>query len=425
MRSYSAVVGRAPGRWIQTPFAVCCRSAHAGGGGRPRSSSPSPPAASVTWRIENPLATARSLDGARRPAGAVFGAGRGAHRSASSTSRRETALHAGLRRRRARPSPRARAARATDGGGGAPPPPACARAATRAHPGRGAVRGVELPLRRTCLCARDSRGRHSRAGSPRRASRRRRSAPRARARPRSLRRRRGTPRSPPSPSRTPRACDARSIAPRAAPRPREATAAHEGGAGMRRRADLEVRRARARERAAAEEGAAQVGAAAARRARRRARRALERRVVGVRARPPRRGRRGCASVAFDVQLVAGLALERVAPVGADLRGDAQLARSANARRATGESARSRWNATAPRPRRCTVPAVWKSAESSASRSHRRVGAIAASSARTSSASEAAAHSRTPSSARRRRLSATPGGAVAADPVAPPRPGDTA
>ena len=33
---------RAPGRWIQTPFAVWSRSAHSGGGGRPRSSSPSP-----------------------------------------------------------------------------------------------------------------------------------------------------------------------------------------------------------------------------------------------------------------------------------------------------------------------------------------------------------------------------------------------
>ena len=40
--SYSSWWARAPGRWIQTPFAVWSRSAHSGGGGRPRSSSPSP-----------------------------------------------------------------------------------------------------------------------------------------------------------------------------------------------------------------------------------------------------------------------------------------------------------------------------------------------------------------------------------------------
>src|SRR3990172_5853760 len=54
-------------------------------------------------------------------------------------------------------------------------------------------------------------------------------------------------------------------------------------------------------------------------------------------------------------------------------------RSENARRATAELPRSRWSATSPRPRRCKLPAVWKRADTSASRSQSRFGAIAASS----------------------------------------------
>src|SRR5215213_6974697 len=61
-------------------------------------------------------------------------------------------------------------------------------------------------------------------------------------------------------------------------------------------------------------------------------------------------------------------------------------RSANARRATAGVATSSWRAIAPRPCRCTLPAEWKSAETSASRQHPRRGAIAASSARRSSES---------------------------------------
>src|SRR5206468_1660568 len=60
--------------------------------------------------------------------------------------------------------------------------------------------------------------------------------------------------------------------------------------------------------------------------------------------------------------------------------------SAKARRATVELETSRWTSTLPRPRRCARPATWKSPEISASRSHSRAGAIAASSSRKSSES---------------------------------------
>src|SRR5262245_56984794 len=58
----------------------------------------------------------------------------------------------------------------------------------------------------------------------------------------------------------------------------------------------------------------------------------------------------------------------------------------NARRATAELATSRTTETRPRPWIRSAPAVWKSADSSASRSHSRRGAIAASSFRRSSLS---------------------------------------
>src|SRR5262249_58852826 len=61
-------------------------------------------------------------------------------------------------------------------------------------------------------------------------------------------------------------------------------------------------------------------------------------------------------------------------------------RSANARLAAAELARSRWTAT-PLPRRCHAPEVWKSAETSACRQQRLAGAICASSSRRSSESD--------------------------------------
>src|SRR5215218_11477705 len=61
-------------------------------------------------------------------------------------------------------------------------------------------------------------------------------------------------------------------------------------------------------------------------------------------------------------------------------------RSENARRATADVARSRWSATRLRPRRWTLPAEWKSAETSARRQQPRAGSIDASSERSSSES---------------------------------------
>ena len=59
--SYSSWWARAPGRWIQTPLALWSRCAHSGGGGRPRSSSPSPllflrleSASADPWTARNP-----------------------------------------------------------------------------------------------------------------------------------------------------------------------------------------------------------------------------------------------------------------------------------------------------------------------------------------------------------------------------------
>ena len=150
-------------------------------------------------------------------------------------------------------------------------------------------------------------------------------------------------------------------------------APQELGAVGRRRPQLEVRRARARQRAAAEQRAAQVGGAAARPRDDAPRRPLERRAAGVEhaglAQHLERPR-----VAADVQLVARRAVEGAAAVRADL-GLRRRARAA-ARTPAGPRpglARSRWSAISPRPRRCTAPAEWKSAESSASRSQPRSG----------------------------------------------------
>ena len=169
--------------------------------------------------------------------------------------------------------------------------------------------------------------------------------------------------------------------------PRRRRAGEELGALARRRPDLEMRRAGPRERAGAEERAAQVGAAAARRATRRARRPLERRERRGQSTPASFSVSQRARVAGDVHLVAGRPLERVLPVGADLRVDAELAQEAEGAARDRVRATSRWTATSPRPRTCKLPAVWKSAESSASRSQSRRGAIAASSSRSSSDSD--------------------------------------
>ena len=128
-------------------------------------------------------------------------------------------------------------------------------------------------------------------------------------------------------------------------------------------------RRRPRRSASAPRGAGSAGPSATRRrgtrregrrrgstdARRRAGRPLEQ-AGGRRPRTP-----ACASVSsvsvrpLDVQLVARRAVERAATVGADLGRDAEVGEQRNARRASAEDARSRWNETAPRPRRCTAP----------------------------------------------------------------------
>ena len=97
-------------------------------------------------------------------------------------------------------------------------------------------------------------------------------------------------------------------------------------------------------------------------------------------------------------------------------GSPQSRSSANARRATAPLATSRCSAQSPPPRRCRLPAEWKSAESSASRSQSRSGEIRASSSRTSSdgsQGDALEREQPP-------LDADAGRAVAADPVAPRR-----
>ena len=80
---------RAPGRRIQTPFAVWLRSAHAGGGDRPRSSSPTRRSAdrrrTRIW-IRNP--------GSADPRAVERSSVTAPHDSPSSTSRRQPALHA-------------------------------------------------------------------------------------------------------------------------------------------------------------------------------------------------------------------------------------------------------------------------------------------------------------------------------------------
>ena len=96
------------------------------------------------------------------------------------------------------------------------------------------------------------------------------------------------------------------------------------GARAGRTADLQVRRARTGERAASEQRAAQVGAAAARARDDATGRALER--------PESAAEDACLvhqlerpAASRNVELVARLAAERPAPVGADLRRNLEIA----------------------------------------------------------------------------------------------------
>ena len=98
---------------------------------------------------------------------------------------------------------------------------------------------------------------------------------------------------------------------------------------------------------------------------------------------------------LDVELVARRAIEGTGRIRADLGRDTELREKLE--RTTGDRGGRQVEVKRDRapPRRCTVPAVWKSAEISARRSQRRVGAIAASSARTFSASEPELRARLP------------------------------
>ena len=276
---------------------------------------------------------------ARPPAGA--GGARppsspaGRHRRASSRERQPTGAAAGARRPRA------------DGSGSV-----ASVAAAR-----------EPPDRRSCSCAaRLVRTRFAWSAFASRFARARVSATTARSSSSSTRRRR------------PRARAVSSIASRpfayaTACRPRSTTAsgARSAPASRERRAvpderDLEVGRRRAGQRAGAEERAAEVRATAARAGDDRARRALERREPRRRARRPRRST--CQPRARRPRRAAGSGSPARRRAGGTSgsptrRRTRAAARTRAARRA--EVATSRWSATAPRPRRWTLPAAWKSA----------------------------------------------------------------
>ena len=80
--------------------------------------------------------------------------------------------------------------------------------------------------------------------------------------------------------------------------------------------------------------------------------------------------RSVSPVDVDMQLVARRAVERAAPVGADLGADAELAQQRE-RAAGGRRAREIEVHGELPSRRCQVPAAWKSADSSASVQQRR------------------------------------------------------
>ena len=135
--------------------------------------------------------------------------------------------------------------------------------------------------------------------------------------------------------------------------------------------------------------------------------------------------RPCVVRARDDELVARRPVERVAAVGADLRGDAQRAQQRERAARDGRLGEVEVeDRSTPRPRRWTVPAVWNSAEVSASRSQRDAGAIAASSARASSTSVWSLTASTPSSASSRRFVRTSRRARSRRSRSPRRPGGT-
>ena len=149
-------------------------------------------------------------------------------------------------------------------------------------------------------------------------------------------------------------------------------AADEGGARVERRPHLEVRRARPAERACAEEGAAEIRRAAARARDHPAGRPVERQPLGAEdARLPQDVDRMRGPVDEELRRVARS--NAWLPVGADLRLDPQPPEDRERPPRDGRLRQVEVERSSPRPRRWTVPAVWKSAESSARRSHRRSG----------------------------------------------------
>ena len=309
-------------------------------------------------------------------------AGRGSRRVRQLDQPGEPAGHRGLRHGRVGPrrelpegerrvaEPERRGARSVGGSrSSAPPRGACARRRAARAPSGSAGRG--------------SRDRRWRAGSPRRADRRRAPVPRARARSRSRPRRRGTPRSRPSSSRRrPSASRGRS---RACARRGRRDAADERRARVQRRPHLEMRRARPAQRASAEEGAAQIRRPAAGAGDDTSGRPVERQPLapedaGLGEDVDRMGR------ALDEQLRASAPVERVSAVRADLRLDPKPPQDRERPTRDGRLREVEVERSSPRPRRWTAPAVWKSAEISARRSQRRSGATAASSARASASS---------------------------------------
>ena len=160
-------------------------------------------------------------------------------------------------------------------------------------PGRGARARPRTARGRRGSDGRGWRDRRSRAGWPRPGARRRAPAPPARERSRLRRRPQGTPRSASQPFAYAAECDSRSSDAHADALGR-GNPAHERCAGVERRPQLEVRRPRAGERAAAEEGAAQVGRAAARPRDDVPRRTVERKRRRGSRRRPGPARRSCA-----------------------------------------------------------------------------------------------------------------------------------
>ena len=280
---------------------------------------------------------------------------------------------------------RARAASRTGAGGGAPRPRGVGRGSFSRRPSatqpRGRPRAAAGPPR---WCGRGSRDPRSRAGSPARASRRRPRAPRARGRPRPL------PRARARDSIVVPALRVRDGVRRAlGGRKCDALVARDVRRGRRpTRADA-VRSSRCGERCVESEppprNAPRRYARAAARARDdAARRPLEGRVTPV---ENAGGDEGVERVVASPRRGAGSGSRgrrRGGGTSGSRSGCPTSRSSENARLAAAPLARSRCSDQSPRPCRCRLPAEWKSAESSASRSHSRSGAIRASSSRTSS-----------------------------------------